>query len=114
MERDYRYGRCGVFCETCPAGNGRVVELACELKRFTSDFFKDFPEGHGGFDWAEYRRGLDFFIESYSCPSCLNIEEPWCEVLNVRRSGKKGAASSAMSSRNAPGPSTSGAGIPSS
>jgi hypothetical protein len=89
MEADYRYGRCGVFCETCPAGNGRVKELAGELKRLTSDFFNDFPEGHGGFDWAEYRKGLTFFIKSYGCPTCQNIEEPWCEVLKCEKVREK-------------------------
>jgi hypothetical protein len=89
MEGDYRYGRCGVFCEVCPAGNGRVVELAGELKRLTSDFFRDFPEGHGGFDWAEYRKGLDHFIESYGCPTCQEIEEPWCEVLKCDKVREK-------------------------
>jgi len=91
MEGDYQFGRCGVSCEMCPAGNGRVVELAEKLKRFTSDFFNDFPEGHGGFDWAEYRRGLDFFIESYGCPTCRNIEEPWCEVLKCEKVVEKGS-----------------------
>ena len=73
----------------CHAGNGRVEELARELKRLTSGFFKDFPEGHGGFDWAEYRNGLDYFIESYSCPTCAKIEEPWCEVLKSEKAREK-------------------------
>ncbi len=90
MEGDYKFGRCGVFCETCPAGNGRVVELAGELKRLTSDFFKDFPEGHGGFDWKDYRKGLDFFVESYGCPTCTKLEgEPWCEVLKCDKVREK-------------------------
>jgi hypothetical protein len=67
------------------------VELATELKRLTSDFFKDFPEGHGGFDWAEYRKGLDHFIESYGCPTCTKIEEPWCEVLKCEKVREKGS-----------------------
>lgn len=85
MEGDYRYGRCGVFCEMCAAGNGRVNELAGELKRLTVDFFKDFPKGQGGFDWAEYRKGLEYFHESYGCPTCLEIEEPWCEVMKCEK-----------------------------
>lgn len=85
MEGDFKYGRCGVSCEMCHAGNGRVEELARELKRLTSGFFKDFPEGYGGFDWVEYRKGLDYFIDSYSCPDCTNIEEPWCEVLKCEK-----------------------------
>jgi hypothetical protein len=90
MEDDYKFGRCGVFCETCPAGNGRVVELAGELKRLTSDFFNDFPEGHGGFDWKDYRKGLDFFAESYGCPTCTKLEgEPWCEVLKCDKVREK-------------------------
>ena len=86
MEGDYKYGRCGVFCEMCPAGNGRIEELAKELKILTSDFFKDFPKNHGGFDWVEYRKGLDYFIGSYGCPSCLEIDkEPWCNVLKCEK-----------------------------
>jgi hypothetical protein len=86
MDRDYKFGRCGVFCEACPAGNGKVEGLAGELKRLTSDFFKDFTKGHGGFDWAEYLKGLDFFTESYGCPTCTKLEgEPWCEVLKCEK-----------------------------
>jgi hypothetical protein len=76
MESDYKFGRCGVSCEMCPTGNGRVKELANELKRLTSDFFNDFPEGHGGFDWGEYRKGLNYFIEFYGCLTCREIKEP--------------------------------------
>jgi hypothetical protein len=46
----------------CPAGNGRVVELAEELKRLTSDFFNDFPECPR----TEYQRGrYPFVLERY-------------------------------------------------
>ncbi len=66
------------------------MELAGEVKRSTSDFFKDFPEGHGGFDWAEYRKGLDYFYESYGCPTCTKLEgEPWCEVLKYEKVWEK-------------------------
>ena len=91
MESDYKFVRCGVSCEMCPAGNGRVKELASELKRLTSDFFKDFPKGHGEFDWGEYRKGLDYFIESYGCPTCREIKEPWCEVLKCEKVREKGS-----------------------
>ena len=86
MEDIYNYGRCGVFCELCPGGNGKIEELAKELKRLTSDFFKDFPEDHGGFNWTEYRNGLEYFISSYGCPTCTKLEgEPWCDVLKCEK-----------------------------
>lgn len=90
MEGDFEFGRCGVFCEMCHAGNGRVAELAGELKRLTAGFFEDFSEGHGGFGWADYRKGLDFFAESYGCPTCTKLEgEPWCEVLKCDKIREK-------------------------
>ena len=91
MVSDYKFGRCGVSCEMCPNGNGRVKELARELRRLTSDFFKDFPEDYGEFDWGEYRKGLDYFINSYGCPTCKEIKEPWCEVLKCEKVREKGS-----------------------
>jgi hypothetical protein len=61
----------------CATGNGRVRELARELQRLKSDFFKDFPERFGDFDWVEYRKGLDYFQENYDCLTCKNIKDPW-------------------------------------
>lgn len=69
----------------CATGNGRVRELAKELQRLTSDFFKDFPEGYGDFNWAEYRKGLDYFRENYDCPTCKNIKDPWCDNLKCEK-----------------------------
>lgn len=75
----------------CSTGNGRVKELAEELRRLTAGFFKVFPPGHGDFDWDQYRKGLDYFCESYGCPTCLGIEDPWCEVLKCEKVEEKGS-----------------------
>jgi len=81
---NYLYGVCGVFCEQCPAGNGKIKELAGELKRLTADFISDFP-GCKEFNFSEFTKGLVFFHQSYGCPTCLNIKEPWCEVLKCEK-----------------------------
>ncbi|MFB0543674.1 MAG: DUF3795 domain-containing protein [Candidatus Bathyarchaeia archaeon] len=83
-ESDYSYGVCGVFCEQCPTGNGRIKELARELKRLTADFISTFPD-FKGFNFSEFTKGLDYFLQSYGCPTCLNVEEPWCEVLKCEK-----------------------------
>ena len=74
------YGVCGVFCEQCATGNGRIKELAGELQRLTADFMATFPD-FKGFDFSEYEKGLEYFHSSYGCPTCLKVKEPWCEVL---------------------------------
>ena len=43
------------------------------------------------FDWEEFGKGLDYFRESYSCPSCRNIEKPWCDVLKCEKIEETGS-----------------------
>jgi len=77
---EFSYGVCGVFCEQCASGNGRIKELAGELNRLTADFITTFPD-FKEFDFSEYKKGLEYFQHSYGCPTCLKIKEPWCEIL---------------------------------
>jgi len=79
-DSEFRYGVCGVFCEQCATGNGRVKELAGELNRLTADFIATFPDFRE-FDFSEYKKGLEYFQHSHGCPTCLKVKEPWCEVL---------------------------------
>jgi hypothetical protein len=82
-EEKYAYGVCGVFCEMCPTGNGRIAELAEELLHLTEDDY-EWAKELVDFDFAEVRRGIEWFAKA-RCPTCLNIEEPWCGVLRCER-----------------------------
>jgi len=81
---EYAYGVCGVFCEQCASGNGRIKELSGELRRLTAgliDYRPDFNE----FDFSEFQRGLEWLNESFGCPTCLKIEEHWCGVMSCEK-----------------------------
>jgi len=83
---EYSYGVCGVFCEMCPTGNGRVAELASELSQITK----------GNCNWAQ--DSVDFLIgdmdqgiewlSKMKCGGCQNIKEPWCEVMKCEKARK--------------------------
>jgi hypothetical protein len=82
-EDEYAYGVCGVFCEMCPTGNGRISELAKDLLHLTQgnyDWAKDMVD----FDFGDVRKGLEWFAKG-KCPTCLKIEEPWCDVLKCEK-----------------------------
>jgi hypothetical protein len=85
---EYNYGKCGVFCEQCPTGNGKIKELSSELQRLTSDIYQDYKEFHH-FERNEYRKALEWLQESYDCPTCRNIKTPWCEVLKCEKIDEK-------------------------
>ncbi|MHA1213732.1 MAG: DUF3795 domain-containing protein [Candidatus Hodarchaeales archaeon] len=75
----YNFGRCGVFCEMCPTGNGQIQNLASELLRTIKgsyDWAKDLID----FNFEDLEKGLEWLKEQ-ECPTCKNIKEPWCDVL---------------------------------
>lgn len=76
---NYAYGVCGVFCEMCPTGNGQIPKLASELLHLTEESYK-WAEETVDFDFKDVRKGLEWFAKT-KCPTCLNIDEPWCGVL---------------------------------
>ncbi|MFX0062781.1 MAG: DUF3795 domain-containing protein [Candidatus Hermodarchaeota archaeon] len=83
---EYSYGVCGVYCGQCPSGNGRIKTLAHELLRATADLTSDTPDYEiKEFNVTEFRKGLEWFHKSPCCPTCLNITEPWCEVLKCEQ-----------------------------
>ncbi len=86
---EYRYGVCGVFCEQCASGNGRIKELASELLRLTKDVNFHGPKIKA-FDFKEFYKGLDWFGETYGCPTCLEIDEPWCAVRKCEKAKNLG------------------------
>lgn len=83
---EYSHGVCGVFCEMCPTGTGRVAELATELSRITK----------GNCNWAQ--DSVDFkigdmdkgigWLSKMKCGGCQNIKEPWCEVMKCEKALK--------------------------
>ena len=92
MTKDLPYGVCGVYCGQCPTGNGRVNALAEELLKVTTGLTSDTPDYEiKDFDVKEFRKGLEYFHKSYGCPTCLNIEEPWCEVLRCEKAKELGS-----------------------
>lgn len=82
-EGDYVYGVCGVFCEMCPTGNGKISELASKLLHLTQGSY-EWAEDSVDFKFEDVRKGLEWFAEA-KCPTCLNIKEPWCGVLECER-----------------------------
>ena len=82
-EEDYTYGRCGVFCEMCPTGNGRIATLATELLRLTKGAYT-WAEDSVDFSFEDVRKGLEW-LSKVECPSCVNIKEPWCEVMKCEK-----------------------------
>lgn len=64
---------CGL-CDDCQLGNREFLETVSRLKEFVDRFRVNwwmhcFPATEG-FDFPEFRRGLDWFLEHTECPSC--------------------------------------------
>jgi len=85
----YLYGICGVFCEQCKKGNGRLAELARELRRLTAEIegWPDFNE----FDFHEFKRGLEWLDGSLECPTCLERLDYGCGVKDCERAKELGS-----------------------
>ena len=76
MNAEYCYGICGVFCEQCKKGNGRVKDVAETLDKLTEGI-----EGFHNldFDPDEYRKALHWMQTGYTCPTCMQRDYV-CEV----------------------------------
>ena len=83
---NYSYGVCGVFCEMCPTGNGKISQLASELLRLIKNSYK-WAEDEVNFSFKDVREGLEWLTKD-SCPTCRQIKEPWCEVLKCEKASK--------------------------
>jgi hypothetical protein len=86
---EYPYGVCGVYCGQCASGNGRVRHFARELRRLTDVYLNWMERVDMGFDWVEFRKGLDV-ISRWRC-NCLDVEE--CHVGNKQCAGEWGLRS---------------------
>ena len=83
---NYSYGVCGVFCEMCPTGNGKISQLASELLRLIKNSYK-WAEDEVNFSFKDVREGLEWLTKD-SCPTCRQIKEPWCDVLKCKKASK--------------------------
>lgn len=87
--RNINYGVCGVFCEMCPKGNGKLPELAAELYALVKDDF-GWAEGTLEFKISDMEKSL-LWLSKMRCPGCRKVEEPWCDVLKCPRAKELGS-----------------------
>ena len=86
---EYPYGVCGVYCGQCASGNGRVALSAMELKRLTDVYLTWMERVDMGFDWGEFRKGLNV-ISNWKC-GCLQAES--CHMGNKECALERGLRS---------------------
>jgi hypothetical protein len=89
VKAKYAYGICGVFCEMCPNGNGKIADTAAELHALVKGDY-DWAEGTLEFKIADMEKGLEW-LSKMRCPTCLKIAEPWCEVLKCEKARELGS-----------------------
>jgi hypothetical protein len=82
-DKQYAYGVCGVFCEMCPTGTGKIAQLAAELLRLVKNSYK-WAENEVDFSFEDLTKGLEWLTKD-SCPTCQHIQEPWCDVLTCEK-----------------------------
>ena len=68
-----RESYCGL-CDDCQLGNRTFLDTVARLKEYLARFRANwwihcFPD-HEGFDFEEFRKGLDWFLAHKECPSC--------------------------------------------
>ena len=62
-------GACGIWCGSCAVGNGTLQELSRRYRSLLVDY--DVSEyAPGGFDWAEFMRGVDGLEKMSPCRGC--------------------------------------------
>jgi hypothetical protein len=62
-------GACGIWCGSCAVGNGTLQELSHRYRTLLQDY--DVAEyAPGGFDWAEFMRGVEGLEMMSPCPGC--------------------------------------------
>lgn len=83
LKDKYAYGCCGVFCEMCPTGSGKISELATELLRLIKGSYK-WAEDSVNFSFEDFKKGLEWLTKD-ECPTCFKIPDPWCDVLKCEK-----------------------------
>lgn len=71
---------CGDYCGGCGQYNGLICETAKQMKEMAKLYGFKF-RSRGRFDFDQFMRGLNWFIENANCPACRQGGGPaWCEV----------------------------------
>jgi len=71
---------CGDYCGGCGQYNGLIVETAKQMSDF-ADLYGFEYRSEGAFDFKQFVKGLEWFIENAKCPGCREGGgPPGCEV----------------------------------
>ncbi len=74
------FGPCGDYCGGCGNHNGLIRQTAVLMIEFTDLYGFEF-RSKGAFDFKEFLKGLEWFIDLDKCPGCHQGGGPsWCEV----------------------------------
>jgi len=71
---------CGDYCGGCGQYNGLIKETTKQMREFADLYGFEF-RSKGVFDFKQFLKGLDWFIEKAICPGCHQGGGPaFCEV----------------------------------
>jgi len=71
---------CSDYCGGCGQYNGLVIETAKQMREF-ADLYGFELRSEGAFNFKQFMKGLEWFIDNAKCPGChRGGGPPWCEV----------------------------------
>ena len=80
MEKYDLVAPCGDYCGGCGQYNGLIVETAKQMREFADLYGFEF-RSEEAFDFKQFVKGLEWFIDNAKCPGCHHGGgPPWCEV----------------------------------
>ncbi|UCC49755.1 MAG: DUF3795 domain-containing protein [Gemmatimonadota bacterium] len=80
MKRHDLVAPCGDYCGGCAQYSGLAVTIARHMRALADLYGFEF-RARGAFDFAEFLKGLDWFVAHATCPGCREGGGPaWCQV----------------------------------
>lgn len=80
MGKDDLVAPCGDYCAGCGQYNGLIAATAKQMMEFARLYGFEF-RSEGVFDFKQFLKGLDWFVENAKCRGCRAGGGPsWCEV----------------------------------
>ena len=80
MEQYDLVAPCGDYCGGCGQYNGLIRETAKQMREFADLYGFEFRFKEA-FDFKQFVKGLEWFIDNAKCPGCRQGGgPPWCEV----------------------------------
>ncbi len=71
---------CGDYCGGCGQYNGLIIQTAKQMREFADRYGFEF-RSEGTFDFKQFGKGLEWFIDNAKCAGCRQGGGPaWCEV----------------------------------